>query len=201
MTVKTLYLMRHGETRFNQLHRIQGASDSPLTATGIKQAQQARAFIQGVTFDHAYSSTQERASDTLEIVTAGQMPYQRLKGLKEYDFGVFEGQSEQLNPKIVGKNGYGDFFVQFGGESADQVAHRMAQTITAIMNQEDHQQVLIVSHGGAIFSFARLYFDAVKILGQGFKNLSTLIFTFDTDTQIFTYQQVLTLASLPSSAD
>ncbi len=154
MTVKTLYLMRHGEIRFNQLHRIQGASDSPLTAAGIKQAQQARAFIQGVTFDHAYSSTQERASDTLEIVTAGQMPYQRLKGLKEYDFGVFEGQSEQLNPKIVG-----------------------------------------------IFSFARLYFDAVKILGQGFKNLSTLIFTFDTDTQTFTYQQVLTLASLPSSAD
>lgn len=24
MTVKTLYLMRHGETRFNQLNRIQG---------------------------------------------------------------------------------------------------------------------------------------------------------------------------------
>ncbi|KRM78642.1 phosphoglycerate mutase [Lapidilactobacillus dextrinicus DSM 20335] len=188
--------MRHGQTRFNELHRIQGASDSPLTALGIDQAKQARAFIQDVTFDHAYCSTQERASDTLEIVTENQISYTRLKGLKEYDFGVFEGQSEQLNPKITGDNGYGDFFVQFGGESADQVAQRMDQTITEIMMQPDNQQVLIVSHGGAIFSFARLHFDAAGILGHGFKNLSTLIFTFDTETQAFTYQKVLTLASL-----
>lgn len=199
MTVKTLYLMRHGETRFNQLHRIQGASDSPLTELGINQAKQARVFISDVSFDHAYSSTQERASDTLEIVTEGQIPYTRLKGLKEYDFGVFEGQSEQLNPKITGNNGYGDFFVQFGGESADQVAERMNQTITEIMNRPDHQQVLIVSHGGAIFSFARLQFDATKILGHRFKNLSTLIFTFDTETQQFAYQKVLTLAELSTN--
>ena len=28
---KTLYLMRHGETLFNSLGKIQGACDSPLT--------------------------------------------------------------------------------------------------------------------------------------------------------------------------
>ncbi|MDN6419474.1 MAG: phosphoglycerate mutase family protein, partial [Lactiplantibacillus plantarum] len=32
---KTLYMMRHGETLFNRLKKIQGACDSPLTPKGI----------------------------------------------------------------------------------------------------------------------------------------------------------------------
>lgn len=36
---KTLYLMRHGQTLFNERKKIQGWSDAPLTALGIKQAQ------------------------------------------------------------------------------------------------------------------------------------------------------------------
>lgn len=65
-----LYLMRHGQTLFNALERIQGWSDSPLTELGIEQAQMAADYFkaQGLTFDSYYSSTSERASDTLEIV-------------------------------------------------------------------------------------------------------------------------------------
>lgn len=55
--MKRLYLTRHGETLFNQLHRIQGASDSPLTEKGIAQAKAARGLIAGVEFDHYYTST------------------------------------------------------------------------------------------------------------------------------------------------
>ena len=33
-----LYLMRHGQTLFNTLNRIQGWCDSPLTQEGIQQA-------------------------------------------------------------------------------------------------------------------------------------------------------------------
>ena len=36
--MKKLYLMRHGQTLFNQLGKIQGACDSPLTEAGIRQA-------------------------------------------------------------------------------------------------------------------------------------------------------------------
>lgn len=38
-----------------------------------------------ITFDHVYSSTSERCSDTLEIIT--DMKYIRLKGLKEMFYG------------------------------------------------------------------------------------------------------------------
>lgn len=43
--MKTLYLMRHGETLFNVQHKIQGWCDSPLTEKGIKQAQKARDYF------------------------------------------------------------------------------------------------------------------------------------------------------------
>lgn len=42
---KTLYLMRHGETLFNQLGLIQGWCDSPLTTNGKQQAQAARDYF------------------------------------------------------------------------------------------------------------------------------------------------------------
>ena len=96
--MKHLYMMRHGQTLFNVRRRIQGSCDSPLTELGIKQAEAARELIKDISFDHYYSSTAERASDTLEIVTEGQVPYTRLKGLKERGFGLFEGESEDLNP-------------------------------------------------------------------------------------------------------
>ena len=142
--MKRLYLVRHGETLFNTQGKIQGWSDSPLTERGIKQAQAVRDYFgsEGIRFDHAYSSTSERASDTLELITG--MPYARLKGLKEVNYGFFEGEREMLKPKepqeIV------SFFVPFGGENTNDVAERVAKTLTEVMEQEDHTNVLAVSH-------------------------------------------------------
>lgn len=92
---KTFYLMRHGQTLFNVQGRIQGACDSPLTELGIAQAKAARDYFEqeGIRFDSIYSSTQERACDTAELVT-GRKDYIRLKGLKEWNFGSFEAHQE-----------------------------------------------------------------------------------------------------------
>lgn len=97
--IKRLYLMRHGQTMFNEQHRIQGWCDSPLTELGKRQAKAAGEYFRthGITFDHAYCSTSERCSDTLELIT--DMPYTRLKGLKEMFYGQLEGESERLSCK------------------------------------------------------------------------------------------------------
>lgn len=78
--VKTFYLMRHGQTRFNVQGRIQGACDSPLTDEGIEQAKAARRYFEqeGISFTRVYWSTQERACDTAELAT-GRVDYIRLK--------------------------------------------------------------------------------------------------------------------------
>ena len=177
---KTLYLMRHGQTLFNKRHRIQGWCDAPLTDLGVYQAQVAGQYFKnaGVVFDAAYSSTSERACDTLEIVTNGSLPYQRVKGLKEWNFGTFEGESEDLNPPLP----YEDFFVTYGGESQDQVRERMAATILQLMQETKGKSVLMVSHGGAMANFARVWRKNWRLDELGhMTNCGILRFTFKND--------------------
>lgn len=112
--MKRLYLMRHGETLFNVQHKIQGWCDSPLTSRGIEQARYVKEYFNhhDIWFDHAYCSTSERCSDTLELITS--MPYQRLKGLKEQFYGELEGESERLNRHLSPQD-CETFYLQFGG--------------------------------------------------------------------------------------
>lgn len=184
---KTLYLMRHGQTLFNVQHKIQGWCDAPLTELGIKQAQVARDYFKqnNITFDHCYSSTSERASDTLEIVTENKMPYERRKGLKEWNFGQFEGKDECLNPPFP----YADFFKQFSGEGEKEFQARFSNAVSAIM-EEDNQTVLIVAHGAACGQFARKWRQYAKVeLRPGIGNCS--IFKYAYEDGIFSLQEII----------
>lgn len=155
--VKTFYLMRHGQTRFNVQGRIQGACDSPLTDEGIEQAKAARRYFEqeGISFTRVYWSTQERACDTAELAT-GRVDYIRLKGIKEMDFGAYKAHQEYLNPPVHHEDGsgYRDFFVRYGGESTAQVYERMERTIREVLEaSKEDETLLFVSHGGAIMQF------------------------------------------------
>lgn len=177
---KTLYLMRHGQTLFNVRKKIQGWCDAPLTEVGMKQAMIAGQYFKdnNITFDKAYCSTSERASDTLELVT--DLEYTRLKGLKEWNFGAFEGESEDLNPPLDPVRGsYGDFFVAYGGESDFEVQARMNETLINIMEEEASDSVLAVSHGGSSFMFLKQWEDLSKRDGFRFANCCILKFEYE----------------------
>lgn len=177
---KHLYLMRHGETLFNKRRKIQGWCDSPLTNKGIKQAEVARECLKDIQFDHYYSSTSERCCDTLEIVTDYKVEYKRLKQLKERNFGTFEGESEDLNPKRDGTFDYDDLFPHYGGEYLEDVVKRMSNTLKEIMDKEDHKNVLVVSHGGACYSFFSSVVDPVIVdMHGGFTNCCILHFEYE----------------------
>ncbi|MCI2170492.1 histidine phosphatase family protein [Schleiferilactobacillus perolens] len=175
---QTLYLMRHGETMFNQEHRVQGWVDSPLTEKGIRQAQIAGHYFtdNDITLGSAYCSTAERASDTLELVT--DLPYHREKGLREWYFGRFEAQPEFLNPPLP----YNDFFATYGGETQTQVTKRLSDTILHLMQHDHHRNILMVSHGGAIACFKRAWDQYAEHQYNGhFGNCSIMIFDFAED--------------------
>lgn len=176
---KTLYLMRHGQTLFNVRRKIQGACDSPLTKDGIHQAMVAGEYFKkkGIQFDHAYASTSERACDTLECVS--DLPYQRMKGLKEWNFGVFESESEDLNPKLP----YGDFFVPFGGEGELEMRKRVSDCLLEIMQRDAHQSVLAVSHGASCRQFMRAWEHTSEIDQIArIRNCCILKFEFENDS-------------------
>ena len=143
--------MRHGETLFNREKKIQGWCDSPLLPSGIAQAQSARREFErrNITFDYACCSTSERTSDTLEHIVS--LPYDRYKGLKEWNFGIFEGHDQTLLPPLP----YQDYFRTYGGETEAEIAERMTDTLTRIMEAPEHHTVLAVSHSGACAVFFR----------------------------------------------
>ncbi|MCL2559917.1 MAG: histidine phosphatase family protein [Turicibacter sp.] len=147
---KTLYIMRHGQTVFNLREKIQGWTDSPLTELGRRQPLYAKKWFadNGISFSHAYCSTSERASDTLELVT--DMPYERLKGIKERNFGKFDGEAEALH---LGSPPFGNVYEPHGGESDDTHIGRVKKTFLDMMERDDHESVLAVAHAGVCWFF------------------------------------------------
>lgn len=184
--MKTIYLTRHGQTLFNLQHKIQGFCDSPLTELGINQAKIAKEYFirEGIKLEEAHSSTSERAVDTLEILT--ELPFKTHKKLKEWNFGTFEGEGEHLNPPLP----YNDFFVQFGGEDQLEVEKRLNEAITKIATESSNEQILIVSHGGAIANFYRKWENYTQVRREGaIPNCS--IFKYEYDDGIFVLKEII----------
>lgn len=63
-----VYLVRHGETQWNAERRIQGQSDSPLTAKGEQQAMQVATRAKELGITHIISSDLGRTQRTAEII-------------------------------------------------------------------------------------------------------------------------------------
>ncbi len=179
---KTLYLMRHAQTLFNQQGKTQGWCDSPLTPLGTEQARAAgrEAAERGWAFDHAYCSTSERAEDTLldflDAQGQSHLPYQRTKELKEMCFGSFEGKDAYLEPqgerRIEG-------FAEYGGETEAQVTRRMVDFLTDVMGREGHQSVLAVGHGASALMFFEAQAPRNRTRITRWENCMTYVFDFE----------------------
>lgn len=149
---KKLYLVRHGQTEFNERGLIQGWCDSPLTPLGHQQARAVRNWMDEhqIHPESFYCSTLGRTEQTLKDITDG--PYTRLDGLKEFHFGSME--KKPVSSSLPGANATADYYVQFGGESRDQVEKRMMDTLTSIMENDPADTVLACSHGACLYRFA-----------------------------------------------
>lgn len=173
-----LYMLRHGQTLFNVLKRKQGWCDSPLTELGIEQSRRAGEWIahEGLVFDHVYTSTSERCCDTCELALPG-VEYERVKGLKEWNFGKFEGVTEDLNIEPP----YGDFYVRFGGEGELEFRSRVVSTLIDIMRRPGHECVLAVSHGEAMAQVPRAFGDDIRNHSDGKRMGNCCIAEYDFD--------------------
>lgn len=158
-----LYLVRHGQTLFNEQHRMQGSSDSALTKLGIKQVEAVRDYFaqNGISFDKAYCSTQERASDSLEIIVGPEMEYECLKELKEKNYGTYEGRKTFWWPlSRIFKDSI---------EDNREVVERMELGINLILRDaQDGENILVVGHGDSMSQYIREKANGRKF--HGFHN-------------------------------
>ena len=107
--MKTLVLLRHGESTWNRENRFTGWTDVDLTERGAAEARRAGQQLgeEGLQFDVAYTSVLKRAIRTLWIVLdeLDQMwiPVHRSWRLNERHYGALQG----LN-KVETARKYGD---------------------------------------------------------------------------------------------
>jgi broad specificity phosphatase PhoE len=123
------YVTRHGKTMFNTVTRAQGWADTPLTDAGVEVAEALGKGIkkENIEFTAAYSSDLGRARETAELVldNSGQkkVPLTEDKRLREFCFGIYEGDTDENMWGAVGKkmgyNSYEDFMKAFADRKVD----------------------------------------------------------------------------------
>jgi broad specificity phosphatase PhoE len=149
--MSTIYLLRHGQTEWNVAGRIQGAGDSPLTATGIAQAEAIGALLQQLIVEPAstalVSSPQGRAWGTAEIVGRPLGLTPRAEALLvEVTTGSWDGMTwaeiASAYPGALDGAAHGRSFRSPDGETYDRVRARVADWLASITGP-----TIAVSHG------------------------------------------------------
>ncbi len=155
--LKTLYLLRHGETEWNDQWRLQGQKDTPLSPKGILQAEKAAKILKNLGIDFIYCSDLNRAAKTSEIIAQefkGQVQVYRTEKLREISFGDWEGKKyEEFSRE---EKEYYQRWLQDpvncfipGGESLEDVKKRVMEFIASVLKKKE-KNILLVSHGGPI---------------------------------------------------
>lgn len=155
-----LFLIRHGQTDWNKQGIIQGSTDIELNETGMKQAEETRKSLEGISFDCIFSSPLKRAQQTAEIIRQDDdLPLLCDDRLGERNFGKYEGTSvNQLN--FTDFWDLGNTFSTNEEETAKAFFDRVHHFIDDILKL-DYENVLIVAHGGVSLPFYS-YFDTLE---------------------------------------
>lgn len=95
MTVRKLYLFRHGETQWNVAGRMQGRLDSPLTERGEQQALAHGRLLEDLSAPECFwVSTANRTRHTADLINLGvQRPLHYSDDLVERDCGLWSGKT------------------------------------------------------------------------------------------------------------
>jgi len=149
----TIVLVRHGETEWNRIRRVQGHTDVPLNDEGRRQARALAEELDGEQVDAVYSSDLGRARETAEILaeTRGGNVI-ALPALREKHFGTWEGLTDtEVHARFpdAAAGGWGD------GETTEQLALRVVAALEEIAAAHAGGLVLVVTHGGPLRAILR----------------------------------------------
>ena len=160
-----LTLIRHGETVWNREEKQQGILDSPLTESGIQQADATVPVLKKMTFDVVYSSPLGRALSTAEILNSAiGADIEVEDDLQERNLGILQGLTigefklkfpEEFNRFAT----WDPDFVLPEGESSRQRYNRGNACIQRIADRQAGDRVLLVTHGGIIDGVFRRLFN------------------------------------------
>jgi broad specificity phosphatase PhoE len=154
-----IILVRHGETDWNLVKRIQGGdSDTPLNETGKRQAQALALRLKDEKITAIFSSPLQRALNTAQSIAAKhQLKVQELPSLKEIMAGILEGRlasevAQRFDEYICGDGDEKQPHTPPGAESMEEVQKRAWDTLTGLAAKYPESTLVIATHYFVIMS-------------------------------------------------
>lgn len=149
VSMESVFLARHGQTRWNLVRRRQGRLDSPLTEAGVEQAHRHASLLRGREIDRIFVSPLGRAVSTARIVGDSLgLTIEVIEELAEIDHGEFSGLvDEQIDARFPGLRAlraadkYGWRFP--GGESYADADVRAARALDRVSRQPARRSLLV----------------------------------------------------------
>lgn len=155
--ITDIILVRHGQTQYNILSKIQGHIDSDLTDHGRAQA---RALAKRVALykpNHIYSSDLSRAHETANILGQHLSLTPKVEArIRETSFGPqVEGKSWPEINKTLEKEAKAwhqhERLARFpGGESREEALERSLTALNVMVDKHPGETILAVTHGGIL---------------------------------------------------
>jgi broad specificity phosphatase PhoE len=151
-----LYFLRHGETTASQSHVFCGSLEPPLTPEGMEMAVDFSKAYKGMEWTAILSSPQGRTVATAKLLAdAIGKPIQLKEGLREINFGRWEGQTTES----VDRDFHDDFVrwsndpgwnAPSGGQRGIDLARMSALVLDEIEKNYSSGNILLVSHKATI---------------------------------------------------
>lgn len=158
-----LYVLRHGETDYNQKGLLQGRTNVPLNDNGRKQAQNTCWMLSNVHFDLVISSPLKRALETASIVVPNHAIWIDPR-LEERFLGEYEGKpASEYNQAL-----YHNYLInskEYGVEGIKELIERVRDLIEELKKNYSKETILLVTHGGWINALL-YYFEKIPEDGK-----------------------------------
>lgn len=143
-----LYVVRHGQTDWNVLHRLQGCTNIALNSTGIKQAHILSDNIKDLKIDMIFTSPLDRAVDTANIINEHRnLTIQADNALIERSYGLLEGVYGHEYNKYL----YWDYDKNYSDNNVEKVQDlfkRVYDFLDSIIEKYNDKNILLVTHNG-----------------------------------------------------
>ncbi len=153
-----LYIIRHGETEWNKVKRLQGQTDIPLAEEGIRLARETGEGMRDLPIDLVLTSPLTRAVQTAQLLTEGRdVPILTDERIIEISFGDWEGEcilDSDVLPADFRRLFYEDpmhCMCPPNGETFSDVRRRTAEFYRSLVANPDYadKSILISTHGAA----------------------------------------------------
>lgn len=176
------YLVRHGQTYWNQENRMQGQFETDLTPLGVNQAKALGKHLQEIPFDQVYSSPLRRALETTKnILGERQIPTQKEDALKEILMGDWQGiliddLKKEYPEEIDLFWNHPEKYRRETCETYEEVRIRAAQFMERVAAEHPGENILVVTHGALLKTlYTYLKYQQISDIAYAVHPLSTAV--------------------------